>query len=62
MIIHQSQTKQNHISNNISNINSSSLNVTHQSSYVICSKADEIKFLKEQEERNRIERIKQVRN
>ncbi|CDW85272.1 ribosomal protein l18a [Stylonychia lemnae] len=44
------------------NMSSTSLNVTNQSSVVICSRADEIKFLREQEERNRIERIKQVRN
>eukprot|EP00347_Sterkiella_histriomuscorum_P022142 403331534 len=41
---------------------SNSLNQTAQSSFVICSKADESRFLKEQEEKNRIERIKQVRN
>ena len=41
--------------------NQSALNITAASSVVICSKEDESRYLKGLEERNRKERIKQVR-
>ena len=41
--------------------NQSALNITTASSIVICSKEDESRYLKSLEERNRKERIKQVR-
>ncbi len=50
------------IHNKNSMANNSILNVTAASSVVICSKEDEIQYLRDLEDRNRKERIKSVRN
>lgn len=50
-----------HNKNPSHSLSTQSLNMTAHSSFVICSKEDESRYLRQLEEKNRLERIKQVR-